>query len=67
MKKIEMNELKSMGATTRQIQTYSEADPLDIYFDGSTYNVKGVVEAHKCSAQDVLNLLDALAEASADD
>lgn len=67
MKKIEVRELEDMGATTRQIQTYSEADPLTIYFNGSAYDVKGIVEAHKCSAQDVLDLLDALAEASADD
>ena len=67
MKKIEVRELESIGATTRQIQAYSESDPLDIYCDGSAYDVKGIVEAHKCSAQDVLKLLDALADASADD
>ena len=66
MKKIEAHELKTMGATKRQIQTYSEADPLDIYFDGSAYDMKGIVEARKCSARDVLDLLDALADASAD-
>ena len=67
MKKIEARELETIGATTRQIQTYLDADPLSIYFDGSAYDVKGVVEARKCSAQDVLDLLDALAEAGADD
>ena len=67
MKKIEVRELEDMGATTRQIQTYTEADPLDIYFDGAAYDVKGIVEARKCSAQDVLERLDALADASADD
>ena len=52
MKKIEARELKNMGATEQQIKIY---------------DVKGVVEARKCSARDVLDLLDALAEASADD
>lgn len=66
MKKIEARELKNMGATEQQIKIYSESDPLSIYFDGAAYDVKGVVEARKCSARDVLDLLDALAEASAD-
>lgn len=62
MKKIELRELKRMGATERQIEAYNESDPLNIYLNEMTgeYSMKGIIERRGMTAQDVLDELDDL-------
>ena len=59
--KIERSELERMGATDRQIEAYSETDPLNIYIDGTgKYSMDGVIEGSGMTAQEVLEALDGL-------
>lgn len=64
MKKIELRELESMGATERQIEAYNETDPLSIYLNEETgeYSMKGIEERSGMTAQDVLDMLDSLCD-----
>ena len=56
--RIEWHDLRNMGATESQLDTYSNSDPLDIVqIDENTYRVSGVVDA-ETDAQGVLELLD---------
>lgn len=64
MKKIELRELESMGATERQIEAYNETDPLSIYLNEETgeYSMNGIEERSGMTAQDVLDMLDSLCD-----
>lgn len=58
--KIEWADLRNMGATAAQLETYSNTDPLAIYQVGENlYRVDGAVEG-EYDAQGVLDLLDSL-------
>lgn len=61
MKKIEFAELLRMGATEKQLETYSNSDPLAIYETGSgEYKMIGIIEQDGMAAHDVLEMLDVL-------
>lgn len=61
--KIEYRDLVAMGATEKQLETYSNTDPFTIrQDDDGTYSTTGAVEASGMTAEAVLELLDALAE-----
>lgn len=61
--RIEWNDLRAIGATAAQLETYSNSDPLEIFQIGAdVYKVSGIVE-EETDAQGVLDSLDALREA----
>jgi hypothetical protein len=61
--KIEYRDLVAMGATEKQLDTYSNTDPFTIRLDDDgTYSTTGAVEASGMTAETVLGLLNALAE-----
>lgn len=61
--KIEYRDLVAMGATEKQLETYSNTDPLTItQDDDGTYSTTGAVEAYGMTAETLFELLDALAE-----
>jgi hypothetical protein len=61
--KIEYRDLIALGATEKQLETYSNTDPLTItQGEDGTYSIAGVVEASGMTAEAVFELLDALAE-----
>lgn len=61
--KIEYRDLVAMGATEKQLETYSNTDPLAITQDvDGFYHIIGAVEVVDLSAQEVLAVLDGLRE-----
>lgn len=61
--KIEYRDLVAMGATEKQLETYSNTDPLTIVQDTEGfYQISGAVEYADLSAQEVLAVLDGLRE-----
>lgn len=61
--KIEHRDLLAMGATERQLEAYSNTDPLTIKQDvNGLYQIRGAVEACDLSAQEVLAVLEGLRE-----
>lgn len=63
MKKIELSGLMAMGANDKQLNTYSNSDPFDIFEnEDGTYAVDGIVVGDGYSVQNVLDLLDELGE-----
>lgn len=61
MKKIEFAELLRMGANEKQLETYSNSDPLAIYETANgEYKMIGIIEQDNMTAHDVLDILDAL-------
>ncbi len=63
MKRIEFAELLRMGATEKQLETYSNSDPLTIYeTDSGEYKMTGIIELDNMAAHDVLEMLDALSD-----
>lgn len=60
--RIEYRQLRALGATEAQLDTYSNTDPLDIYEADGEYSMRGCIEADGLTAADVLEYLDALAE-----
>lgn len=63
MKKIEFAELLRMGATEKQLETYSNSDPLAIYeTDSGEYKMIGIIEQDNMTAHDVLEMLDTLSD-----
>jgi len=60
--RIEYRDLVLMGATQKQLDTYSNTDPLSIYQIGDNfYKVTGVTEC-ETDAQGILDLLDCFAD-----
>ena len=58
--RIEYADLKAMGATAEQLDTYSNTDPLTIYQTApNSYEISGAISA-VTDAAGVLDLLDAL-------
>lgn len=61
--KIEYRDLVAMGATKKQLETYSNTDPLTITQDvDGFYHISGAVEVVGLSAQEVLAVLDGFRE-----
>lgn len=59
--KIEYRDLVAMGATMKQLDTYSNTDPLTIKQNANgLYSIAGAVEASDLTAEQVLGELEAL-------
>jgi hypothetical protein len=59
--KIEYPQLLQMGATERQLEAYSNTDPLTIQQDGDEmYSMDGAIVASGMTAEQVLDALEGL-------
>lgn len=58
-KKVEYQELERIGADERQLEAYSNTDPLEIYYDTNKclYSMTGAIEENNLTAQEVLDSL----------
>ena len=60
------SDLRRIGATEEQIDTYIDTDPLHIYKHDGLYHVRGCYEEDFLSAEGLLDFLQCVCEAEPD-